>query len=465
MRKIIISAALLLSIITLNSCSNSVLDQDPILGTTDKSIFENKEKIESNLLGVYTKAKEIIALRGHAFVEAIGDDFINLSVNTNEAYASYEMAVGLGTIDNSDFWTGAYSAINNANTFLENLENSKQIAGDDYNRYVAEAKFVRALCYYYLNNLYAQPYILNKNAKSVPLRLVAEKTINSNDLARSTVSEVYDQILSDLSDASLNALPATTSDYNSITRATQSAVRMLRMRCYMEQGLWEKAIIEGENVKGYSLLDNIGTVFSSPYTSNEIIFSFPMADTNKGTTQSAFAYFTNNGARFVVDTKSGIYSKPLYSLAADQRVNKFISKAGTQTISIKFPDAQNYLNWIPMFRFAETKLNLAECYYNAGKEDLAKQYLTEVRRRSIPQVDDLLDINTLTGKSLFEAIDNERRTEFIGEAIRSLDIHRRGETYYKQKDTPQAITTTPTTNGYIWPIPTVERVINKLIVD
>lgn len=465
MKKIIISAALLLSILTLNSCSNSVLEQDPPLGTTEKNIFSSKEKIESNLLGVYTKAKEIIALRGHAFVEAIGDDFINLSVNTNEAYASYEMAVGLGTIDNSDFWSGAYSAINNANTFLDNLENSKEIAGGDYDRYVAEAKFVRALCYYYLNDLYAKPYVLDNNAKSVPLRLLAEKTINSNDLARSTVVEIYNQIYSDLSDANLNALSETSTDYTSVTRATQGAVRMLRMRCYMEQGLWDKAITEGENIVGYSLLDNIGTVFSSPYISNEIIFTFPMADTNKGTTQSAFAYFTYDGSRFVIDTKSGIYSKPLYSLASDQRVSKFISKAGSQTISIKFPDAQNYLNWIPVFRFAETKLNLAECYYNVSKEDQAKQSLSEVRRRSISQADDLLDINKLTGTSLFEAIDNERRTEFIGEAIRSLDIHRRGETYYKQKDTPQAITTTPSTNGYTWPIPTVERVINKLIVD
>lgn len=108
-------------------------------------------------------------------LEAIGDDFINLSVNTNEAYASYEMAVGLATIDNSDFWSGAYSAINNVNTFLENLEAAKNIAGSDYDRYVAEAKFIRALCYYYLNNLYAMPYSINKEAKSVPLRLIAEK--------------------------------------------------------------------------------------------------------------------------------------------------------------------------------------------------------------------------------------------------------------------------------------------------
>lgn len=161
---------------------------------------------------------------------------------------------------------------------------------------------------------------------------------------------------------------------------------------------------EGEKITNYTLIDNIGTVFSSPYTSSEIIFSYPMADTNKGTTQSAFAYYTYDGSRFIVDVISGIYSKPLYSLVADQRVSKFISKAGSQTISIKFPDAQNYLNWIPVFRFAETKLNLAECYYNISKENIAKNYLTEVRRRSVPLADDLLDINTLDGQSLLKQL-------------------------------------------------------------
>lgn len=465
MKKIIISITFILSLITLNSCSNSVLDQDPIIGTTDKAIFSSKAKIESNLLGVYTKAKEILALRGHAFIEAAGDDFINLSVNTNEAYASYEMAVGLGTLDNSDFWTGAYSAINNANTFLKNLENSKDVAGNDYNKYVAEAKFIRALCYYYLNNLYAQPYLLNNEAKSVPLRLAAESTTANNNLARASISEVYAQILTDLSDENLNVLPNTRNDYTSVTRATQSAVRMLRMRCYMEQSLWTKAITEGQAITGYTLLDNIATVFTAPYISNEVIFSFPMSDTNKGSAQSAFSYFTYDGSRFVIDVKSGIYSNDLYTSVADQRVNKLIAKAGTQTISIKFADAQNYLNWIPVFRYAETKLNLAECYYNIGQENLAKSHLTDVRRRSLSQADDLLQIDSLTGKALVQAIDNERRTEFIGEAVRSLDIHRRGETYYKQKNTAQAITVTPTTNGYIWPIPTIERLINKLIVD
>lgn len=465
MKKYIIYIASFILLIAGQSCSDDLLDKNPPLDPTGSTIFASHQKIEENLLGIYGNAKKIIALRNHVYVEARGDDFINLSVNNQEGAFSYQMSVGLDDLDNTDTWTGIYAAINNANTFLEKLANSKSVAGADYDKYVAEAKFVRALCYYYLNQLYAQPYLLDSNAKSVPLRLKAENSTKNNNQARATVTEVYNQILDDLSDANLNALPDNQKDYDSVTRATKDAVRMLRMRCYMEQGLWQKAIIEGEAITGYTLPSDIATVFSTPYISDESIFSFPMAETNRGERQTAFAYYLYDGSRFIIDVNGGVYSKPNYSLTSDQRVSKLLGKVGTQTISKKFPDSQNYLDWIPVFRFAETKLNLSECYYRVARNSDAKTVLKEVRNRSIDPLVDPLDIDGLSGTDLFEAIDNERRTEFIGEAIRSFDIHRRGETFYKQKGTQKAITVSPTANGYVWPIPTIERVVNDLIED
>lgn len=197
----------------------------------------------------------------------------------------------------------------------------------------------------------------------------------------------------------------------------------------------------------------------------ETIFSFPMSETNRGERQSAPAYYFYDGTRFVIDFTSGILSKQAYSLPADARVGKLTSKVGTQPISTKFKDSQNYMDWSPIFRYAEVLLNLAESYFQNGDEPSALKYLTQVRRRSIKEEDDVLDLNALSGNSLKEAIINERRAEFIGEGIRSLDIHRRGEDYIKQGGTVKEIRITPQTNGYIWPIPTIERSANKLIED
>ena len=99
-------------------------------------------------------------------------------------------------------------------------------------------------------------------------------------------------------------------------------------------------------------------------------------------------------------------------------------------------------------------------YYNNKQEDKARQYLKNVRRRSVATNDDIIDVDTLSGTNLLKAIYYERRAELVGEAVRSIDIHRRGETYYKRNGT-----FTPTTNGYTWPIPSSETVINKLIND
>ena len=233
----------------------------------------------------------------------------------------------------------------------------------------------------------------------------------------------------------------------------------------MEQGKWDKAITEGLAVNGYSLENDIANLFASPYITNETIFSFPMSETNRGSRQSAPAYYFYDGTRFVIDFTSGIQSKAAYSLSSDARIAKLTSKVGTQPISTKFKDSQNYLDWTPIFRYAEVLLNLAESYYQNGDETSARKYLSQVRRRSVKEADDVLDINSLSGEALKEAIYNERRAEFIGEGIRSLDIHRRGEDFIKQGGTVKEIRISPSTNGYIWPIPTIERSANKLIDD
>lgn len=454
----------LLSLALFASCADS-LDKEPPLDLTNKEIFADTQHIESNLLGLYGSAKSIIGLRLFDFNVARGDEFINQSVNNNEAISSYEMTVGQTSADNTETWTQLYQTINNVNTFLEGINEAKAVAGSNYDKWVAEAKFIRALSYYYLNDLYAQPYLLNKDAKSVPLRLKSENTTGNNDLRRSTVSEVYGQIEDDLSDANIANLPSSTNSYDAVTRASQGAAHVLRQRIYMEQGLWDKAITEGLAIEGYNLESDIANLFASPYITNETIFSFPMSETNRGSRQSAPAYYFYDGTRFVIDFTSGIQSKAAYSLSSDARIAKLTSKVGTQPISTKFKDSQNYLDWTPVFRYAEVLLNLAESYYQNGDEPSARKYLSQVRHRSIKEADDVLDINSLSGEALKEAIYNERRAEFIGEGIRSLDIHRRGEDFVKQGGTVKEIRISPSTNGYIWPIPTIERSANKLIDD
>ena len=246
--------------------------------------------------------------------------------------------------------------------------------------------------------------------------------------------------------------------YTGVTHATQAAANMLKMRVYMAMNEWDKAITAGELVTGYSLPEDVTLIYKAPYFSQESIFSLPMADTNIPNTQQSLAEYYYDGKIMLIDTKSGIMSKPDYSLATDKRIIAF---KGEKDLLMKFTDAKTKLQWVPIFRYAETLLDLAECYANkAGGEATAKSLLKQVRGRSVDAATDPLNIDNLSGDALKEAIYNEKRLEFIGEGIRGIDIMRRGEHFIKVGEN-ETINVGPSDEKYTWPIPQVELLLNK----
>lgn len=437
-------------------CKDSFLDQEPPLSMGEQDIYSSPKRIEATLRGLYaaiknTGSKSLFGGKTYLVFDNRGDDIANISNNLVTLFDTYNMKVGDTYAENEDTWTYAYLAINKVNVFLEGIEDAKDIIPESYEQYKAEAKFVRALTYYYLNNLYSQPYVLDPNAKSVPLRLTAEKSAANNNMPRSTVKEVYEQILKDLED--ISALPTQNQSTETVTRATQSAANMLKMRVYMAMGDWQNAINAGNAVKGYELTKDAKAPFSAPYTTIENIFSLPMDATNIPNTQQALGEYYHNGEIMILDATHGITSKANYSLANDKRIEAF---KGEENKYLKFIDAKDKLDWVPIFRYAETLLNLAECHFNLNNMTEAKTYLKQVRARSVEATTDPLNIDGLSDNDLKEAIYNEKRLETLGEGIRGIDILRRGEVYSKAG----TITVSPNDPGYIWPIPQSEKLIN-----
>ncbi|MDR1918794.1 MAG: RagB/SusD family nutrient uptake outer membrane protein [Tannerellaceae bacterium] len=447
----------------LTACED-FLEKEPPLYVTEADVFTDPERLESNVNSLYLGLKHNYVLGGKLFaiVDNMGDELVHVSSNVFELVTTYDMKVGASTQENYQLWDYTYRAINRCNTFLKNIETYKEYAGSNYDRYVAEAKFVRALGYYYLHEIYTMPYVLEPNAKSVVLRLQAEADIQNNDMARFTSQAVLDQILEDLSFS--EALPVGSNSEKNVIRATQGAAEMLKMRIYMIMGDWSKAIQAGKKVTGYSLVSDVSTLYKAPYYSTESIFSMPFDATNRPGTQTAIGYFYINGKSNKLDVKAGIVSKEGYGNLKDARIAKLTTIPSGGEFITKYTST-TYLDWLPVFRYAETLLNLAECYYNTGEYDEAIQCVKQVRQRSLAPEDDTLTLDGLTGEALKTAIYNERRLELLCEGVRGLDIHRRGETFTKQPGTIYESITVPsqTINGYIWAIPQVERAQNKLI--
>lgn len=179
-----------------------------------------------------------------------------------------------------------------------------------------------------------------------------------------------------------------------------------------------------------------------------------MKETNRPNTQQGLAeYYHAKNTILWVDMENGIMSKPNYNAVEDARVQMKNDKNQL----MKFTDAAQKLDWAPIFRYAETLLNLAECYVNLGgteNEAQARECLKQVRFRSLPAASNQLDIDRLSGEGLKQAVYNERRLEFIGEVMRGIDVLRRGANFERK------VQITPQNNGYIWPIPQSEELMN-----
>ena len=229
--KRIVFISIVISAMLFNSCVELELERPYF--TSEGEVFTDAAKTEMALLGLYFSLKGSNAnfLGGRTFLafDAIGNDIRNIDPNGVTLANTYAMAVIAGHAESVEAWYFGYLAINRANVFIESLveyETDKLIGAPLAAQYTAEAKFVRALANYYLVSLFAEaPYVINRNAKGIPLRLTAIKEHGHSDKAFSSIGEVYEAILNDLSAADIAALPTTTTVKTRATKAAPGFVR------------------------------------------------------------------------------------------------------------------------------------------------------------------------------------------------------------------------------------------------
>ena len=93
-----------------------------------------------------------------------------------------------------EFFAGCYTGISRANTVLDNTEKIEFSSESLKNQYIGEAKFIRAFYYFYLVRLYGE----------VPVYTDAKNPNVTYETPVSTIEEIYDLILDDLTFAAQN---------------------------------------------------------------------------------------------------------------------------------------------------------------------------------------------------------------------------------------------------------------------
>src|SRR5690606_8481181 len=126
------------------------------------------------------------------------------------------------------------------------------------NRYLAEAKFVRAYSYFRLVRAFGD----------VPLRLATPLDASEYNIPRSPQAEVWAAIEKDLTEAG-EVLPQTYGPTD-IGRATKGAAYALHAKVAMYQKKWDQVLSLTNAVKsmGYTLFPNFEASFRIPNENN-----------------------------------------------------------------------------------------------------------------------------------------------------------------------------------------------------
>jgi hypothetical protein len=473
----------------ISSCKRDLLDPVPQTSISDASAFDTPDRILNQVRSLYGAMKNGNFYGGRYVVygDIRGEDFINETSNLVTGADVWSLnPTNSSTNSIVNLWGQAYFTINACNLFIDGMASKgTSVVGTAVGgNYVAEAKLIRALSYYSLLQYYARPYADGNGSKpGLPLRLTGIKGAGSSDLARSTVAEVYNQVLADLDFAEAN-LPldytgSTQADLR-VTRAHRNTAIALKTRVYLSMQKYSNVVTEANKIVStagpftattgvpHALQANIATVFSN-YKTTESILSMPMTSSASpqdypGTQNSLASYF-NKGVgtgEYSLNT-SGIYANAGW-IATDKR-RAFIVPIVTGSVTKyylngKYATASPYTDWVPVIRYSEVMLNLAEALArtNAGVDARALALLNAVRQRS----DATTTLAPATNQALIDAILLERRIELLGEGLRNNDLMRLLQNIPAKGSAPMK---TPADNGYIWPISSTELSLNRLMTD
>ncbi|WP_299178988.1 RagB/SusD family nutrient uptake outer membrane protein [uncultured Chryseobacterium sp.] len=348
-------------------------------------------------------------------------------------------------------WNGHYKIIYDCNELINLAEDSGDTSAGTLTN-IAEAKAIRAFCYFELRRDFGEVPI-NLKTIDVPQDEVAPK---------STIAEVDAQIIKDLTEAE-EALPAQwPSAY--LGRATKGMANTLLAKLYLYQGNWAKALEHSEMVINsgvYMLNPSYDAEFTKAgNNSKESIFEiqktydYPTKYSNNfyecqgvrgsGTwdlgwgfnvpsTGLISAYETSDLRKKTTILVSGgpdIYNSPGLTLPngpndpspvlAQQYWN---GKAYTLPAErIQYAQNKNHWENIKILRYADAILIAAEAANELGQLGKAETYVNMIRTRA-----GLGNTTASNQGAMRAAIKHERRIEFAMEFERFYDLVRWGD--------------------------------------
>ncbi len=493
MKKTIIATLILIA--TFNSCSD-FLEIEPVTTLPATNFYKTKGDFEQAVTGIYAPLQanynqdwQLTELRSDNtyFIFNIG----NRGGKPTEDIATFTVETNNATVLSQ--WTNDYLIISRANAVLSKIDGVTfdQSIKDNLK---GQALFLRAFAYFDLVKFFG----------GIPLFLEPPTSYEQTFKNRSTVAEVYDQIIKDAKEAA-TLLPNKSGQ--AIGRPSSGAANTLLADVYMAQGKWAEAEVALLTVTamGYNLLTNYADIFKPTNKGNsEIIFdigyvtgtsqplfnptpyTFLPATPNPAVITGVSPANANGGGSMNIPTPELIaaYESQITDTRFAASIGFFTGAGALVGIPAytNQPYVKKYLhphavygqtdvNW-PVYRHAEVLLMLAECLNEQNKPGVLG-YLNQVRTRA-----GLANKTSTTQTALRDDILQERRVELAFENKRWFDLIRAGKAisvmnafgasvkanpenyYYVTGNFPPPNSFNVTSDLLLYPIPVNEIIIN-----
>lgn len=484
---------ILMSVMML-SCS---IDTDPYKGKNDSEALNSLDGLKTATNGVYSYLKKPQYVRNFHRMAEYSSDNVSLSGGTGDVLLfsyTYEHLVNLSTA--LEFWQTSYQMIYAANKIIEVIGNNDD---KEYMQLKGECLFIRAFAHFNLVRIFGRPYIQDASKNlGVMLRL---DTDNNALPARSTVAEVYEQVIKDLIDASELMTIDKSANY-----ASKEVAYGLLSRVYLYMQEYDKSIEYANKVINsgrYQLLPVEDYVVYNqilPENNAEAIFAIrhtQVDDRGKNSLSAMYYKAPKNGLgwgeMYASETLRTILSKypedarnkfiePQYLL--DKNGNIQYGEDGKPLMQTRNGWPKYYVNkysWqegietlsSPIYmRLAEIYLNRAEAYARKNNVLKAIEDVNLIRRRAGLSGDALFSESDLKGySSVFDVVMDERWMELCFECHRTYDVFRNNLTlnrsypgfHLNPGETEKYIK--PTDDRVIFYIPQMEIITNPNLVQ
>jgi tetratricopeptide (TPR) repeat protein len=470
---------LLAGVLTVAAACNKTIEKTPISSLTTSNYWKTATDAEAGLTGAYNSLYQQFY---------IWDYMTNGDVWADNCYAGGNNPDDFG-IDNFQLnalngnvtrdWQGLYYGVANANAVTDNVPaiNDPTWTGTTRKvQIIAEAKFLRALHYFFLVTTYGD----------VPLVLTNNVTGNALFPARTPAAAVYLQIEQDLLSADSNLLAASGNNPNN-GRATQGAAEGLLAKVYAQQGKYDSSLVYCNKVLAnsyYSLLPNYADLFDGNHkltveslfeiqhgtvsgTTNygpELLLPYSLT----GDTYAKFNECTNDlikaykTAGDTVRLDASVY----FSVASDTIAIPPPYTVATSPVPYAYkwkqPAGYNSPDNEILIRLADIILLKAEALNQTSQTAQAIPLINQIRARA-----NLPATTASSQTDVATAILNERRLELALEGWRWTDLLRFGAQYTinlmnSQVDpTGKALNYGVTQTKLLFPVPQSERDLDK----